>query len=148
MASMLYPAFLRKLLLAYLVTGADIRVRLLMTNTTADTQQDAIDNIDDITTLDTCDASGYADVALTGEAASEDTTDNEAVFDANDASFTGLGGNATRDIQGALVYKYVDGTDANDIPICFVDFTSDIPNTATQIDVPWNSEGILNAAQG
>ena len=148
MASMLYPAVLRQMLLAFLVTGADIRLRLLMTNTTADTDQDGIDNISDIGTLDTCDSTSYADVALTGEAASEDTTDNEAVFDANDASFTGLGGDATRAIQGALLYKYVDGTDANDIPICFIDFASDIPLTATQIDVPFDSEGILNAAQG
>lgn len=147
MASMLYPQVLRAMIAAYLVSGADIRVMLLMTNTTADTQQDAIDQISDITTLDECDASGYARVALTGEAASEDTTDNEAVFDANDASFTGLGGNATRAIQGALIYKHIDGTSANDIPVAFIDFTTDIPATATQVDVPWNAEGIINAAQ-
>lgn len=132
---------------AWLVSGADVRVILCMTNTNADTLQDGINNLDDITTLDECDASGYARVALTGEAASEDTTDNEAVFDANDCSFTGLGGNATRAIQGALLYKHVDGTAANDIPVCFIDFTADIPATATQIDVPWPAEGIINAAQ-
>lgn len=148
MASMIYTNTLRLALNGGLdLDTHDIRVMLLMTNTTADTQQDSIDQISDITTLDECDASGYARVALTGEVVSEDTTDNEAVFDANDASFTGLGGNATRDIQGALVYRHVDGTSANDVPLFFVDFTTDIPSSATQIDVPWNAEGILNAAQ-
>jgi hypothetical protein len=148
---MVYPAALRQILSGEIdlhTGGNDIRVRLLMTNTTADTDQDGIDNISDIITLDTCDATGYADVALTSEAVTENTTSNTAVFDAADASFTSLGGDATRDIQGALVYKYVDGTDANDIPITFVDFTSDIPSTATQVDVPWNAAGILTAAQG
>lgn len=149
MASMLYPNFLRGLLSGEFdlhTSGDDIRVALLMTNTDADTVQDNINQLSDIS-LDECDATGYARVALTSEAVTEDTTDNEAVFDAADASFTGLGGDATRAIQGALIYKHVDGTAANDIPLFFVDFTTDIPATATQIDVPWNSEGILNAAQ-
>jgi hypothetical protein len=149
MASMLYTNALKLLMNGGLdLDTHDIRVMLLMSNTTADTDQDNITNISAIGTLDECDASGYARVALTGEAVTEDTTDNEAVFDANDASFTGLGGNATRAIQGALIYRHVDGTAGNDVPIMFVDFSSDIPATATQIDVPWAAEGILNAAQG
>lgn len=121
----------------------DIRARLCMTNTTCDTEVDAINDLADYTTIDPCDASGYADVALTGEAVNTDDGNNRAEFDANDVSFTGLGGNASRAIQGVLIYKYVDGTNANDLPICFIDFTSDIPATATQIDIPWNAEGIL-----
>lgn len=122
----------------------DIRVRLCMTNTTCDTEVDAIADLADYTTIDPCDASGYADQALTGEAVNIDDTNDRAEFDANDSSFTGLGGDASRPIQGALIYKYVDGTDANDLPIAFVDFTSDIPATATQIDIPWDAEGILH----
>jgi hypothetical protein len=135
--------------LANLISGTidldtdDIRVALLMTNTTADTEVDAIADLADYSTLDECDSTGYARVALTGEAVAADDANDRAEFDANDASFTSLGGDATRAIQGALVYKHVDGTDANDLPICFVDFTSDIPTTATQIDIPWNAEGIL-----
>lgn len=122
----------------------DIRVRLCMTNTTCDTEVDAINNLADYTLIDVCDAAGYADVALTGEAVNIDDANDRAEFDANDSSFTGLGGDASRAIQGALIYKYVDGTNANDLPIAFVDFTSDIPATATQIDIPWDTEGILH----
>lgn len=121
----------------------DIRCALLMTNTTADTEIDSITSISSYTTLDECDATGYSRQALTSEAVNTDNTNDRAEFDADDVSFTGLSGDATRDIQGALIYKHVDGTNANDAPIAFIDFTSDIPSTATQIDVPWDSEGIL-----
>lgn len=120
----------------------DIRCALLMTNTTADTEAD-VDTISALTTLDECDATSYARVALAGEAVATDDTNDRGEFDANDASFAGLGGDATRDIQGALIYKHVTN-DTDSIPICFVDFTADIPKTATQIDIPWDAEGILH----
>lgn len=125
----------------------DIRARLCMTNTTCDTEVDAINDLADYTTIDPADATGYADVALASEAVAADDANNRAEFDANDISFTGLGGDASRDYQGVLLYKYVDGTNANDLPLCFIDFTADIPSTATQVDVPWNAEGILQLAQ-
>lgn len=126
----------------------DIRARLCMTNTTCDTEVDAINDLADYTTIDPADATGYADVALASEAVAADDANDRAEFDATDISFTGLSGDASRDYQGVLLYKFVDGTDANDLPLCFIDFTSDIPSTATQVDVPWNAEGILQAAQG
>jgi hypothetical protein len=122
----------------------DIRIALLMTNTTADTEVDA-DTISAITTLDECDATGAARVALTGEAVNLDDPNDRAEFDANDASFTSLGGNATRDYQGVLVYKHITN-DTDAIPICFVDFSADVPKAATQVDIPWNAEGILQLA--
>ena len=124
----------------------DIRVALLMTDTTADTQNDDVHDLADFTTLDECDATGYARVALASEAVNIDDGNDRAELDATNASFTGLSGDATRDIQGALVFKYVDGTAANDLAIAFIDFTADIPKTATQIDVPWDAQGILQLA--
>ena len=119
----------------------DIRAALCMTNTTADTDAD-VDTVATITTLDECDSTGYARITMTGEAVNLDDLNDRAEFDAADLSFTGLGGNATRAIQGVLIFKFVT-TDTDNVPICFVDFTADIPTTATQIDVPWNAEGIL-----
>ncbi len=124
----------------------DIRARLVMTNTTCDTEVDAINTLSNYTTIDPCNATGYADVALGSEAVNTDDTNNRAEFDANDVSFSGLGGDASRAIQGVLLYKYVDGTNANDIPIAFIEFSSTIPATATQVDIPWNVEGILQLA--
>ena len=122
--------------------GGDIRCRLCMTNTTCDTEVDAINNVDDYTTIDVCDATGYADVALASEAVTADDANDRAEFDATDSSFAGLGGDATRDAQGVLIYNFVTN-DAASHPIAFIDFTADIPSTATQVDVPWNAEGIL-----
>lgn len=148
MASKVYPAAIRQILAGEIDLNAhDIRVALLMTNTTADTDTDGVNNVDDIGTLDECNDSGYARVALANESVAEDTTNDRAKFDADDVSFTSLSGNSSRAIQGALVYKHVDGTAANDIPIAFIDFTTDVPATATQINVPWHADGILTAAQ-
>lgn len=139
--------------LALLISGGidldtdDIRARLCMTNTTCDTEVDAITNLSDYTLIDVADATGYADVALTSEAVAADDANNRAEFDAADVSFAGLSGDATRAYQGVLLYKYVDGTNANDIPLCFIDFTADIPATATQVDIPWDAQGILQLAQ-
>lgn len=139
--------------LALLISGGidlntdDIRARLCMTNTTCDTEVDAITNLSDYTLIDVADATGYADVALASEAVAADDANNRAEFDAADVSFTGLSGDATRAYQGVLLYKYVDGTNANDIPLCFIDFTADIPATATQVDIPWDAQGILQLAQ-
>jgi hypothetical protein len=144
MASIVYQNAIGKALEAYLVTGADIRVALLMTNTTADTEAD-IDLMNAFATLDECDSTGYARVALTSEAVNIDDTNDRAEFDAADASFTGLGGDATRAIQGAIIFKHVTN-DTDSIPIAFIDFTTDIPVTATQVDIPWDAEGIIQGA--
>jgi hypothetical protein len=128
---------------------SDIRARLVMTNTTCDTEIDAIDNLSDYTTIDVADATGYADVALTTETVTANDTDNRGDFDtASDIIFTGLSGDATRDYQGVLLYKYVDGTDANDIPLGFIDFTADIPKEATQVTVPSSTTNLLQVTQG
>lgn len=123
----------------------DIRARLVMTNTTCDTEVDAINNLSDYTTIDIADATSYADVQLT-ESVSVDDTNNYGKFDAADISFSSLGGDASRAYQGVLLYKYVDGTNANDVPVAYIDFTSTIPATATQVNVPWDSTGILHLA--
>ena len=127
--------------------GDDIRARLCMTNTTCDTEIDAINDLADYTTIDPCDDGSYADVALASEAVAADDGNDRAEFDATDISFAGLDGDATRDAQGILLYKYVDGTNANDLPLAFIDFATDIPKTATQVDVPFDAQGILQLSQ-
>ncbi len=131
------------------LSSDDIRARLCMTNTTCDTEEDAIDNLSDYSDIDVADATGYADVSLTGETVTANDTDNRGDFDtSSDIVFSGLSGDATRDYQGVLIYKYVDGTDANDIPLFFVDFTSDVVKEATQVTVPSSTTNLLQVTQG
>lgn len=145
MADNMYNNAKYRMLNAYL-GSADVRIKLLMSNTTCDTEVDGINNVSDFTTLDLCDATGYADVVLT-ESISVDDTNDWAKFDAPDISFSGLGGDGTRNYVGILVYEYVDGTDANDIPIGFLEFTTPITNTATQVNVPWATNGLMTVSQ-
>ena len=139
--------------LANLINGTidltgDIRARLCMTNTTCDTEIDAIDNLSDYSAIDVCDDSTYADVALDTPTVTANDTDNRGDFDDTaDIVFAGLTGDATRDYQGVLLYLYVDGTDANDIPLCFIDFTADISKTATQVTVPSSTTNLLQLSQ-
>lgn len=142
MASVVYNEFKYRSAVAYM-SGKDIRARLVMTNTTCDTENDGVANLDDFTTIDPADATGYADVALTTEATSKDDANDRGEIDADNVVFSGLSGDATRDYQGVLLYEYVDGTDANDIPVVFIDFASDIAAAATQVTVPWDAEGII-----
>lgn len=122
--------------------GDDIRIQLLMTNTTADTENDGIVNINDFTTLDEMDGANYVVKALANEVVNKDDTNDRAEFDADDVTYTALG-NGTRAIQGALLYKHVDGTDANDLVIAFIEFSSTQNPGGSDFTIQWNSEGIL-----
>lgn len=121
----------------------DIRLLAVMTNTTADTDQDA-QNIADIGTLDEFDGSGYARQALASEAVNEDAANNRAEFDATDVAFGALG-NGTRAIQGFVLYRHVTN-DADAILIAFIDNGGSSfalnPGGAT-VTVQWSAEGIL-----
>lgn len=118
--------------------------RLLMTNTTADTNPDA--DTCAALTLDECDATGYSIEDITTPAISADDTNDELQWDSDDWVWSGLSGDGTRDYQGALVVKYVDGANA-DIPLFFVDFTADVVKEATQVTAPGPAEGFLNIGQ-
>lgn len=122
----------------------DIRVMIVMTDTTADTERDAA-TLDAFTTLDEMDGANYSayGAALAGEGVSEDTGNDRGEFDATDLTFTTIGV-GTRQVAGFIVYLFVtDQTDS--VPICWVD--DDCPFTAngSDIKITWNAEGILQA---
>lgn len=123
--------------------SSDIRVILVMTNTTADTEDDT-NTVTGFTTLDEFDGSGYSSggVALTGEALNEDSANNRAEADANDAAFGALG-NGTRQIQAAVVIKW-NTTLGGSMPIAYID-TGGFPLNpgGASITIQWNAEGIL-----
>lgn len=147
MASRIYNEALRAIAAGEIdLNAADIRAKLLMTDTTADTQNDAVVYVADITTLDVSDAGGYADIDMASLAVNKDDPNDRAEFTAATLVYSGLDGLATRDYQGVLLYVYVDGG-AGDKVLAFIDFTADIPKAATQVTVPWNAEGIIQFAQ-
>ena len=148
MASRIYNEALRAIAAGeYDLNAADIRARLCMNTTTCDTDNDAIIDLHDFTTVGISDDTGYADIDMSGLAVNKDDPNDRAEFTASTLVFSGLNGNASNDYQGVLLYIYVNGTNAADLALAFIDFTADIPKAATQVTVPWDAQGIIQFAQ-
>jgi hypothetical protein len=144
MASFVYTPAKTALLNADIDFAADdIRVALVMTNTTADTEQD-MQNIGDLTTLDEYDGANYVRKALASEAVNEDAANNRAEFDATDVTWTALGA-GTRQAAGMILYKHVTN-DADAVLIAYID-TGGFPFSGNggDVTIQWNGEGILQA---
>lgn len=122
----------------------DARVLLVMTNTTADTDQDAL-TLSGITTLDEYDGTGYSRAALASQSVVRDDPNDRAELTATSPiSFGATVAAGTRQAQGAVVYAHVDGTPGNDWPIAFIDtggFPVDGGGGPFQINI--NAEGLL-----
>jgi hypothetical protein len=119
----------------------DIRVALVMTNTTADTEDDT-NTISAFTTLDECDGANYARKVLGTLAIVEVPASNKATFGAADSVWTALG-DGTRQVAGALIYKHITN-DADSVPIAYLD-GGDFPFDGGGADVTlaWASGIIL-----
>lgn len=117
-----------------------IKAALVMTNTTADTEED-VANVAAFSTLDECDGSGYARQTLGTKTITNDTTNDRTVFDAADPTFSSLGA-GTRSTQGVLIIQDT-GSDATSIPICYMPFTSNQVHNGSDFPVQFPSTGIL-----
>lgn len=124
-------------------SGSDPRARLLMTNTTADTENNKA-TLSAYTTIDSFDGSGASNVALTTEAANLDSGNNRIELDADDVAFGALG-NGTRQIQGVLIYFHVTN-DADSIPFVFIQFSSNVNPGGATLTVAWDAQGIVQLA--
>jgi len=87
-----------------------------------------------------CSGTGYSRVAL-NVTTSQDNTDDEAVADADDLTYTGADFGT---IQSILVYQSV-STDA-DSPLLAHVTSADLPLTTNggDVDLTWATEGLLN----
>lgn len=130
-------------ILDWFVTTATIKVLLLMTNTTADTENDGISEIGDLATLDEHDGSGYARGTLASKTAAKDDANDRATFDAADVTFATLGA-GSRDVAGVLLCWDDGGTLR---PISWHEYQS--PRIADGADfvVQWRSDTGLMLAQ-
>jgi len=147
MGQVMFRGFTDDVLAGAAISAADLRVILVMTNTTCDTEPD-VQTMSGFTTIDECDGVGYAELDLASVAAAWDATNNRLEWDATDGDMDGGGGSiaaATRDVQGYVIYRYVDGTDANDVPWGYRDIG---PYTMAggPFDFVWNAEGIAQLA--
>ena len=132
-------------LLAAWEDTVDLRAILGMESTNADTANDGISFISQLT-LDECGASGYERVALTGETVTRNDSNDRAELAVNTITFAGLGGNALRNYVGIVLYDHVSEVDSECPAVGYIHFTNGpLSKQATQIDVPVPSPpGLVN----
>lgn len=129
-----------------------IKVLLLDDSTAYTFDPDAHEFVSDIadggTTGTEMSGTGYSRKTLGTKSVTEDTTDDEGVFDAADVTWAGLDAGT---IQTIVVYKQVgaDDTTPGDDPVLVVlddAAVADLPLTTNGSDVTisWAAEGIIN----
>lgn len=143
MASQVYNSFKQANAKADIDLDADdIRVALLMSDTTADTENDGKVYVGDFTTLDECDSGAtYVRKVLANKAVNKDDANDRAEFDADDVTWTTLAA-CTRQLVGALLYKHVTN-DADSPIIAWVEFAAAKTPDGSDFTIQWNVEGIL-----
>ena len=122
----------------------DIRMVLLSTNTTADTENDTINTVNDFTTLDEFDGAGYSRHTFTTEAVNLDDANDRAEFDAEDAALGAVSA-GTRSVQGCLIIKFVTN-DTDNIPIAWLEFAANKTPDGSSFTVQWDAEGLIQAS--
>lgn len=135
------------LLAAINYSTADLRILLVMTNTSLSTAgQEDIATLGAATTLDEYDGSGYttAGAALATKVVTLDNANNRAFLDADDLTFAALGA-GTRSCKAAILYKFVTNVGAS-LPIAYID-TGGFPfaGNGSNVTLQWNAAGILQA---
>jgi hypothetical protein len=112
----------------------DIRVLLVMSESTADLEPDAT-TLAGFTSLDEMDAGGYARQSIANPAVTLDA-EGRAVFSGDPVTFAALP-NGSRAVKGAIVYCHSDG-----IPIRWCADSFPLSPAGEDITIPW-PDGIL-----
>ena len=120
---------------------ADIRIKIVMSNSTCATQED-VTNLAGFTTIDEYNGSGYTEADLVLVSVAADNANNRAEVDYNDISFGAAVGAGSRNWIGLLGYNRVDGTTANDYPVAWIDLTAANGNGGA-VSLTINAEGLL-----
>jgi len=144
MAFVIFQGFYDALAGGLLETTPDVRVKLVMPGTTCDTEEDA-QTLSAFTAIDEFDGVGYAELN-TACTTAYDTATDQWNLDLADGDFGNPVAPGSDVIQGMLVYLWVDGTDANDVPLGYSDsggFGVNANNGA--LDIAFPAAGILFA---
>lgn len=119
--------------------GDDMRLFLVMTNTTFDTDIDT-DNTSGFT-LDEMDGANYVRKTCDNQTVTTDDANDRAEFDFDDPVWTSLG-NGTRQVQGMGIHEHITN-DAGSFPLAFVEFSGTINPGGSTLTVQINAEGAV-----
>ncbi len=120
------------------LSSDDIRVMMVMSNTTADTDVDA-QFIASFGTLDEFDGTNNARKTLANKAVAADEPNNRAEFTSDPVTWTALGA-GTRQGVGLVFYKFVTN-DADSVPLFFYDDDFPITPGGGDVTATANAEG-------
>jgi hypothetical protein len=120
------------------LSGLDLRAMLLMSNTTALPDNTVAYDLGDYTTLDECDSTGYSRQVVTGAEAIQNFEDEVCEFFLNDLVFSGMSGDASRNIIGVCVHTH-NAIPGNEVPIWFTEFAVPVTKFVTQLTVEWDA---------
>ena len=146
MAQVVYQGFYDDVLAGNVTASADLRAILCMSNTDiADAGAEDAQNMSDFADYDECDGLGYAELDLANVTMAYDSTANTLVIDADNGDFDGGGDviqTSSRQVTRVLIKRYVDGTDANDVPWTSIDI-GPFTTSGGPFDVTWNASGAI-----
>lgn len=140
MADVIYNAFKKNIMNGGIDLDTNtIKVMLVTLSYTPDqdTHEDRADVTNEVS------GTGYSagGATLANTAVTQDNTDNEGVFDADDVTWS----SSSITARGAVLYKST-GTASTDLLICYLDFGSDKTSSSGNFTIQWNAEGIVNLA--
>jgi hypothetical protein len=118
----------------------DIRVALVMTNTTCGSENVGIATVSAYTTLDECNGANYVRKALQNKGARK-AADGSVQYYADNVTWTALGA-GTRSVAGVLVFKNVTN-DADSIPADYLPFPAPVVLDGNNFTITWAPEGYL-----
>ena len=114
-------------------------IKVMLVTSSYTPNQDTHDFHDDVTNEVSSDGYTAGGATLANAAVTQDDTDNEGVFDADDVTWTGT----TFTTAGAVIYKST-GTSGTSPLIAYIDFGGNQTTAAQDFKITWATEGILN----
>jgi len=138
MADVIYNAFKKNIMNGSIDLDTDT-IKVMLTTSTYEPSQDNDTYMNQVTNEVT--GTGYTagGATLANEAVTQDNTDNEGVFDADDVTWS----TSTITARYAVIYKS-SGASTTSPLICCIDFGADKSSSGGNFTIQWNAEGILN----
>lgn len=115
----------------------DIRVLLVDSSTSADTEED-VTTINGFATLGELSDASYARKALANEVVNKDNPNDRAEFDADDVVWSSINAGTA---AAAIIYKHVTN-DTDSIPLFYIDSNFPFVTNGGDFTLQWNAEGI------
>lgn len=138
MASFIYNSFMTKLLNGGGIDLDTDTIKVALTTSSYSPNQDTHDFFDDVTNEITGTGYSAGGATLGSKTVTQDDTNNYAVFDAADATWS----NSTITARYAVVYKST-GTAGTSPLIALIDLAEDKTTNVSTFQITWNTDGIL-----